>query len=355
MKKLFLILLFSICSVSVASEFFGQKTQHWNAPDFTFHTGESFKELKIGYTTLGNPTNPAILILHGTAGSGERMLDKDFGGELFGPGQALDATKFFIILPDSIGAGKSSKPSDNLRAKFPKYNYDYMVLAQYRLVTEGLKISHLRMVLGNSMGGMHTWLWGIQHPGFMDILVPMASLPIEMSGRNWIMRRFFIDSIKNDPEWMEGNYTKQPSSFHFAYTYYSIATNGGTQAIQKQTPTSEIANQYIKNRMSAPFDADANDYLYQFESSSDYNPTGQLDKIKARLLVINSADDERNPTELNAITPVLNKIAYSRLFLIPASDQTSGHGTTYKAKWWKDQVQEIINSAPILTNTSNLR
>jgi len=179
----------------------------WTAKDFRFHTGQVLPEVKLGYTTLGNPANDAVVILHGTAGTGAGMLNPAFGGELFGPGQSLDAAKYFIVIPDALGMGASSKPSDGLRAAFPRYNYDDMVLAQYRLLTEGLKLKHVRMILGNSMGGMHTWLWGMQHPEFMDILVPMASLPSAMSGRNWMMRRLIIDSIRNAPEWMNGNST----------------------------------------------------------------------------------------------------------------------------------------------------
>jgi homoserine O-acetyltransferase len=348
MKKIFSLALIyltfiTLCTHSNAEDYFNKKSQIWLAPDFKFHTGEIFKELKLGYTTLGNPSNPAVLILHGTTSTGEKMLSKDFGGELFGAGQPLDATKYFIVLPDALGAGRSSKPSDGLKTKFPKYNYDDMVQAHYRLLTEGLKINHLRLILGNSMGGMQTWLWGVEYPEFMDILVPMASLPIPMSGRNWMLRRFLIDSIKNDPEWMQGNYVKQPSNLQFVYTYFEIATSGGSKAFQKIAPNTDLANQYIDKKMHSTFNVDANDFLYIWESSKDYDPSGKLDRIKAKLLVINSEDDERNPVELGAINPVLAKIPHSHYYLIPSSEATSGHGTTGNARWWKEQVREILD------------
>ena len=200
----------------------------WLARDFRFHTGEVLPELRLHYTTVGDASRPSVLILHGTTGSGSGLLSPSFGGELFGPGQALDATKYFIILPDAIGHGKSSKPSDGMRAQFPRYNYDDMVAAQYRLITEGLGIRHLHLILGNSMGGMHTWTWGITQPDFLDALVPLASQPSEMSSRNWMMRRLIIDAIRRDPEWNNGNYARQPRAFRVANVFYGIATSGGT-------------------------------------------------------------------------------------------------------------------------------
>lgn len=318
----------------------------WTAKDFRFHTGEVMTELKMGYTTVGEPTGEPVLILHGTTGTGTGMLTPAFAGQLFGPGQALDANKYFIILPDSIGTGRSTKPSDGLRAKFPQYNYTDMVAAQYRLVTEGLGVKHVRLILGNSMGGMQTWMWGIAHPDFMDILVPMASLPSAMSGRNWMMRRLIIDSVRNDPEWMDGNYTTQPRSAQFASVFFGIATSGGNQALQRLAPTSEKADQLLDQRLQAPFNGDANDNLYQWASSRDYNPLAGLEKIKARMLVINAADDERNPPELGVIERELKRVPNARLLLLPASDLTAGHGTTGQAKWWKDQVAELLGTAP---------
>jgi len=218
-------------------------------------------ELRLHYTTIGDPAGQPVLILHGTGSSAASMLTPAFAGELFGANQALNATKYFLILPDALGAGKSAKPSDGLRTKFPQYDYDDMVLAQYRLLTEGLNIHHLRLVTGNSMGGMHTWIWGVTYPDFTDALVPMASQPTEMSSRNWMMRRMLIDAVRNDPASDNGNYTTQPPSLHIASTFYGIATSGGTLAYQAMAPTREKADNLLNARLVAPFTADANDSL----------------------------------------------------------------------------------------------
>jgi homoserine O-acetyltransferase/O-succinyltransferase len=340
------LLLLLIALAPAAAQYPAPKEADWIARDFRFHTGEVAPELRLHYTTIGAPTGEPVLILHGTAGSGTGMLSPAFAGELFGPGQALDASKYFIILPDAIGAGKSAKPSDGLRAKFPRYNYDDMVAAHYRLVSEGLGIRRLRLVLGNSMGGMHTWIWGVQYPDFMDALVPMASQPTEMSSRNWMMRRLIIDAIRNDPEWKDGNYTTQPRALQVASVFYGIATNGGTLAYQKMAPTREQADKLLDGRLAAPFRADANDFLYQWESSRDYNPSPGLERIRAALLAINSADDERNPPETGLMARELARVKGSRLYLIPASEDTRGHGTTGMAKFWKSQVQEFLATVP---------
>ena len=316
----------------------------WTARDFKFHTGEVTSELRLNYTTLGDPAGEPVLILHGTTGSGSGLLTPGFAGELFGPGQPLDAAKYYIILPDAIGHGKSAKPSDGLRAKFPKYNYDDMLVAQYRLVTEGLGVKHLRLVLGNSMGGMHTWMWGTQYPDFMDALVPMAAQPTEMSSRNWMLRRLIIDTIRKDPDWNEGNYTSQPRAFKAAAIFYGIATSGGTLALQKQAPTRALADKLLDDRLAAPFKADANDFLYQWDASRDYNASPGLERIKAALLAINSADDERNPPETGLMERELKRVPNARLYLIPASEETRGHATTGMAKFWKSQVQEFLAS-----------
>jgi homoserine O-acetyltransferase len=318
----------------------------WVVRDFRFHTGETLPELRLHYTTVGAPTGEPVLILHGTTGSGAGMLTPTFAGELFGPGQPLDASRYYIVLPDGIGTGKSSRPSDGLRASFPRYNYDDMVRAQYRLVTEHLGVRRLRLVLGNSMGGMHTWMWAQKYPGFMDVAVPMASLPTEMSGRNWLMRRLIIDSIRNDPEWMNGNYTRQPRSLQFASVYYGLATSGGNQRLQKDAPTREKADQLVNQRLSAPFRGDANDHLYQWEASRDYNASPDLERIEATLLAINSADDERNPPELGLLDREIKRVKNGRVLLIPGSDQTAGHGTTGQARFWKQQLAELLQAAP---------
>jgi homoserine O-acetyltransferase len=274
------------------------------------------------------------------------MLTPAFAGELFGAGQPLDASKYFIILPDAIGAGKSSKPSDGLRAKFPQYNYDDMVAAQHRLVTEGLGIRHVRLVLGNSMGGMHAWIWGVTYPGFMDALVPMASQSTEMASRNWMMRRMIIDAVRNDPEWNGGNYTTQPRGLKVANVFYGIATNGGTLAYQKLAPTREKADKLLNDRLAAPFAADANDFMYQWDSSRDYNPSPGLERIQAMVLAINSADDERNPPETGIMEREIKRLKNGRLHLISASEETRGHGTTGMAKFWKGELQELLLKAP---------
>jgi homoserine O-acetyltransferase len=221
-----------------------------------------------------------------------------------------------------------------------------MVEGQYRLVREHLGVRHLRLVLGNSMGGMQTWIWAQRYPGFMDIAVPMASLPVEMSGRNWMMRRMIIDSIRNDPLYMDGNYTKQPPSVQFASIYFAIGTNGGNQALYKAAPTREKADQLIAQRFAAPFRGDANDHLYQWDSSRDYNAAPGLDRIEAVLLAINSADDERNPPELGVLEREIKRVKNGRVFLIPGSEETSGHGTTGRAKFWKHELAQLLQSAP---------
>jgi homoserine O-acetyltransferase/O-succinyltransferase len=351
MAKLFFAFAFAVCAFANTS---GAKAQNYPAPkeadwvarDFRFHTGEVLPDLRIHYTTVGEPSREPVLILHGTTQSGTAMLSSAFAGELFGPGQPLDATKYFIILPDSVGHGKSAKPSDGLRAKFPRYNYEDMVLAQYRLVTEGLGLHHLRLVLGNSMGGMHAWIWGTNYPDFMDAVVPMASQPTEMSSRNWMMRRLIIDSIRNDPDWNNGNYSTQPNSVRVASVFYSIATAGGTLAFQKMAPTREAADKLLDARLAVPFPLDANDVLYMWDASRDYNPGPGLERIQAAVLAINSADDERNPPETGIMERELKRVKNARLFLIPGSENTAGHLTTSMAKFWKQPLEELLSKSP---------
>jgi homoserine O-acetyltransferase len=340
-------LAFALASFSAAAaDYPAPKQGDWVARDFKFHTGEVMPKLRVHYTTVGEPTGQPVLYLHGTTGSGLGALTPAFAGELFGPGQPLDATKYFIILPDAIGHGKSSKPSDGLRARFPNYNYDDMVDAQYRLVKEGLGIRHLRLVIGNSMGGMHTWLWGEKYPDYMDALAPMAAQPTAMASRNWMMRRLIIDTIRNDPAWMNGNYTTQPTALKAAAVFYGIATNGGTLAFQAAAPTREKADKLLDARLAAPFTADANDFLYQWESSGDYDAAPGLERIQAALLAINAADDERNPPETGLMDRALKRVKNGRLHLIPASEDTRGHGTTGMAKFYKQQLQELLQTAP---------
>ena len=336
----------SLQTAAFAADFPAPVEGSYRIKNFRFHTGEVLPELRMNYTTVGAVTGEPVLILHGTTGSGTGMLSPAFGGELFGPGQPLDASRYYVILPDSIGTGKSSKPSDGLRAAFPKYNYDDTVEAQYRLVKEHLGVKHLRVIVGNSMGGMQTWLWGEKYPDFMDALVPMASQPSEMSSRNWMLRRLVIDSIRNDPEWNNGNYTKQPRSLQFASVFFGVATLGGNQALYKAAPTREKADQLLDQRLNSPFSGDANDHLYQWDSSRDYNPSPALEQIKAALLAINSADDERNPPETGLMDREMKRVKNGRYFLIPGSEQTAGHGTTAQAKFWKNELASLLQSAP---------
>ena len=328
-----------------AADYPAPKEATWIARDFKFHTGEVMPELRIHYTTVGDPKGEPVLVLHGTTGSAQSMLTPAYAGELFGPGQPLDAAKYFIIIPDSVGHGKSSKPSDGLRTRFPKYDYDDMVDAQYRLVKEGLGIKHLRLITGNSMGGMQTWIWGTKYPGEMDALVPMACQPTAMSSRNWILRRLIVDSITNDPEWNNGNYTKQPRSAQFASVFFGFATSGGSQALAKAAPTREQADALLDARMKAPFTADANDTLYQWASSGDYNPSPGLERIQATVLAINAADDERNPPETGLMEREMRRVKDGHLYLIPASAETAGHGTTGNARWYKPQLADVLKGA----------
>jgi homoserine O-acetyltransferase/O-succinyltransferase len=333
-------------ALALAADYPTPKEADWVAPDFKFHTGEVVPALRLHYTTIGNPDGEPVLVLHGTSQSGRAMLAPYFAGELFGPGQALDATKYFIILPDALGAGQSARPSEGMRTKFPQYDYDDMVLAQYRLVTEGLHIRHLRLVIGNSMGGMHVWLWGEAHPGFMDALVPMASQPTEMSSRNWMLRRMLIETIRQDPAYDNGNYTSQPPSLRLANVFMGIATSGGTIAYASIAPTREKADKFVDERLAAPMNADANDYIYQWDASRDYNAAPALAQIQAPLLAINSADDERNPPETGLMTQALTHVKTGHLLLIPASADTRGHGTAAYAKFWQQQLRDFMATVP---------
>jgi homoserine O-acetyltransferase len=346
----FLVLLAIALAVfttsALAADYPKPQVGDWIAKDFKFHTGEVMPELRLHYTTLGDPKNPPVLMLHGSSQSGTALLNPGFAGELFSAGQPLDANKYYIILPDGLGHGKSTKPSDGLKAKFPAYDYADMVDAHYRLLTEGMGIKHLRLVMGNSMGGMHVWLWGGKYPDFMDALVPMASQPTAMSGRNWMMRRLIIDSVKNDPDWNGGNYTTQPRSVKAAAVFYGIGTSGGTLAYAKLAPTREAADKLLDARLAAPFTADANDFLYQWAASGDYDPTPLLPNITAKLLLINAADDERNPPETGLTEKAMKQVKNGSLYLIPASEDTRGHGTTGNAKFYTKQLAEFLQGLP---------
>jgi homoserine O-acetyltransferase len=332
--------------VARAADYPAPKQGDWIARDFKFHTGETLPQLRLHYATIGDPNGQPVLVLHGSGGSTASMLTPAFAGELFGPGQPLDASKYYIIIPDGIGHGKSSKPSDGMKTAFPKYDYEDMVDAQYRLIKEGLGIKHLRLVIGNSMGGMHTWIWGVKYPQAMDALVPMASQPTEMAARNWMLRRVMLETIRNDPDYNGGNYTAQPRMMKYAITAFGIASAGGTLAYQTLAPTAQKADKMVDERLATPVTADANDVIYQWEASHDYNPSSGLEKIEATLLAINAADDERNPPETGVTAAALKRVKNARLYLIPASTETRGHLTTGAAKFYKQQLQELLQTAP---------
>jgi homoserine O-acetyltransferase len=326
----------------MAADYPSPKQGDFIALDFKFHNGELMKELKLHYTTIGEPTGQPVLVLHGSGGSAASMLTPAFAGELFGTGQPLDASKYFIIIPDGIGHGKSSKPSDGMKTAFPNYDYDDMVEAQFRLVKEGLGIKHLRLVIGNSMGGMHAWLWAEKYPDMMDIVVPMASQPTAMAARNWMLRRMMIETIRNDPDYNDGNYVSQPRMMKYAVAAYGFASSGGTLAYQNQAPTAEQADRMIDERLMTPVTTDANDFIYQWQASHDYDASARLSKIEAVLLAINSADDERNPPETGVTVEAIKQIKSGKLYLIPASTETRGHSTTASAKLYKQQLEELL-------------
>jgi homoserine O-acetyltransferase len=318
--------------------------------NFKFASGESLPELRLHYRTLGKPekdaqgkTMNAVLIMHGTTGSGAQFVPRpEFANELFGKDQPLDATKFFIILPDGIGHGKSSKPSDGLHAKFPRYGYLDMIEADYRLLTEGLGVNHARLVMGTSMGGMHTWLWGESHPEFMDALMPLASLPTQISGRNRAWRRVIIDAIRNDPAWNGGEYKAQPPSLRAAAEMLWFMSSNPVLR-QKDAPTlaktDEALDKFVSDYLKT---SDANDVLYAVEASHDYDPEPNLEKIRAPLLAINSADDLINPPELGILEREIKRVPRGRAIVIPLSDKTRGHGSHTIAALWKDDLVKLL-------------
>jgi homoserine O-acetyltransferase/O-succinyltransferase len=320
--------------------------------DFKFHTGEVMPNLLIHYRTLGTPQRDAggvvtnaVLILHGTTGNGGNFLRPEFSGELFGTNQLLDAMRYFIVLPDGIGHGQSSKPSDGLHARFPHYGYRDMVEAQYRLLTGGLQVNHLRLVLGTSMGGMHTWLWGETHPEFMDALLPLASLPTQISGRNRAWRRMIIDAIRTDPGWNAGDYTVQPPGLRIAA---EVLWFMGSNPILRynEGPTLAKADEAFDKSVNAALrNYDANDVLYALEASQDYDPAPALERIKAPLLAINSADDLINPPELGILEQELKRVKNGRAVVIPLSSETRGHGTHTMARVWEQQLARLMDES----------
>lgn len=322
----------------------------FTAPDFQFGTGEKLDALRIHYRTIGtlkrdaegHATN-AVLIMHGTTGSGASFLTDYFAGVAFKPGGVLDASKYFIILPDGIGHGASSKPSDGMRMKFPKYDYDDMVRAQYLLLTEGLGVDHLRLVMGTSMGGMHSWVWAYAYPDFMDGVVPLASLPVEIAGRNIMLRRMFIDAIESDPEWKGGNYKKKPMRAMRAAVNAMIFMTSSPYQMQKQAPTRDEAIALLEKIKTRYVDAlDPNDAIYAFDASRNYNPEPHLGEITAPLLAINSADDQVNPPELGILEAEIKKVKHGRAIVLPITDETVGHGTHSRPAIWGDRLRAFL-------------
>jgi homoserine O-acetyltransferase/O-succinyltransferase len=354
MKQYFLlgILLLAAPRSAQAADFPDPIQSDYVIRDFRFASGETSSELRMHYRTLGKPERDnngvvrnAVLILHGTTGSGGNFIRKEFAGELFGKGQILDTSRYYLILPDSIGHGKSSKPSDGLHARFPRYGYRDMIDAQYRLLTEGLKVDHLRLVMGTSMGGMHTWVWGELHPDFMDALLPLASLPTQISGRNRIWRRMIIDAIRTDPEWKDGEYTMQPGGLRVAAEMLLFMSSNPTER-QKEMPTLAKADEridaFVKQSLKQ---MDANDVLYALESSGDYDPGPALEKIRAPLLAINFADDLINPPELGILEREIKRVPRGKALLIPQSEKTRGHGTHTLAAVWKEHLAELLQAS----------
>jgi len=341
-----------MANLAAAADYPAPTEGDYTIRDFKFTSGETLPELLIHYRTLGKidkdaqgKTTNAVLIMHGTTGSGAQFIRPEFAGELFGKGQPLDATKFLIILPDGIGHGKSSKPSDGMHAKFPRYGYIDMVEAQYRLLSDGLGVNHARLVIGTSMGGMHTWLWGELHPDFMDALMPLASLPTEISGRNRGWRRMVIDAIRNDPAWNSGEYKTQPPSLRTAAEMLWFMSSNPVLR-QNESPTlaktdenlDKFVDQIVKTN-------DATDVLYAIEASHDYDPSPNLEKIRAQLLAINSADDLINPPELGILEREIKRVPHGRAIVIPLSDKARGHGSHTIAALWKEQLSTLLRES----------
>ncbi len=321
--------------------------------DFHFQSGETLPELRMHYRTLGKPVRDghgrvtnAMLILHGTGGSGRQFLAPQFADVLFGPGQLLDINRYFIILPDNLGHGKSSKPSDGMRAHFPQYDYDDMVLAQYELLTQGLGVNHLRLILGTSMGCMHSWVWGETYPGFMDAMMPLACLPVQIAGRNRIWRKIVIDGVRQDPEWKNGDYTTEPRAALEIGADFLIIAGSAPLLMQKNLPTREAADQYLDENMKRiTATLDAADLLYAVSASRNYDPSAKLSTITAPVMFVNSADDFINPPELGIAQREIQKVKKGKFVLIPASEQTHGHGTHTWAVFWQQYLLELLEES----------
>jgi len=318
--------------------------------DFRFRSGDALPELRLHYQALGglrrdaqgHATN-AVLILHGTGGSGRQFLAGQFSNVLFGAGALLDTTRYYIILPDGIGHGHSSKPSDGLHARFPHYDYDDMVAAQHRLVTEHLGVDHLRLVMGTSMGGMHTWMWGETYPDFMDALMPLACLPVPIAGRNRLWRAMVMDAIRSDPEWKGGEYSSEPAAALRTALDLLLLASSAPLPMQKSLATPDSADRYLESSLRTLLPRlDANDLLYQLGASRSYDPSARLEAIQAPVMFVNSADDFINPPELGIAEREIQRVKRGRFVLVPASEQTHGHGTHTWAALWKPQLEELL-------------
>jgi homoserine O-acetyltransferase len=342
-------LLLLAAAIACQAQQFPNTEGDFLAKNFTFHTGETLAELRLHYTTLGaaqrdpaGHVRNAVIVMHGTGGTGRAFLGPGFAGELFGKDQPLDITKYFVILPDAIGHGGSSKPSNGLHMKFPHYDYEDMVKADYRLVTEGLGVDHLRLVMGTSMGAMHSWIWGYLYRDFMDALLPLASAPVEIAGRNRMFRAMIMQAIQSDPDWKDGEYTKPPLNGLIAAQYALWMMTSSPLQLHKTNPTHEKADAAVAALRERAARVDANDMLYQYDCSTDYNPSPHLGEIKAPLFAINSADDEVNPPELGILEREIRKVAHGRYILIPTSEETRGHGTHSRAAVWKQYLVELL-------------
>jgi homoserine O-acetyltransferase len=319
------------------------------ARDFKFKSGEQLPELRLHYRTLGKlardaqgrSTN-AVLILHGTGGSGQQFLQPQFAGELFGPGQLLDINRYFIILPDGIGHGKSSKPSDGMHAHFPAYDYDDMVAAQHVLVTQGLGIQHLRLMMGTSMGCMHSFVWGERYPDFADALMPMACQPVQIAGRNRAWRKMLMDAIRKDPAWMGGEYKEEPAQGLLAAEDLLVIAGSAPLVMQRTLPTRDAADKYVEDAEKRGISLDANDLLYQVNASRNYDPSSQLEKITAPVMWVNSADDFINPPELGIAEKESKRLENGTFVLLPISEQTHGHGTHTWAVVWQSYLKQVL-------------
>ena len=318
--------------------------------DFHFKTGEALPELRLHYLTFGKAERDAngkvtnaVLILHGTGGSGRQFLAPQFADVLFGPGQLLDTGRYFIILPDNVGHGKSSKPSDGMHAHFPQYDYDDMVAAQHELLEKGLGVNHLRMILGTSMGCMHSWVWGETYPDFMDALMPLACLPVQIAGRNRLWRRMVTDGVRQDPEWKNGDYTTEPRAALQIGADFLMIAGSAPLLMQKNLPTRDAADKFLDDSMKRiTATMDANDFLYAVSSSRNYDPEAKLGTIKAPVMFVNSADDFINPPELGIAEREIKNVKNGRFVLIPVSEQTHGHGTHTWAAVWQQYLKELL-------------